>query len=317
MEIYPIAIISLIIGFIGLVTISKLLKLSTNVLFLGIFGTIVGLLIGSLASSPLSKLPDPYGIYIPIVVTSISVFGTLVLFLSKKELIIKTLESFAKIIKIITNVNPKSVKQNSEELLLDTSAIIDGRLVDIARSGFLVKNILVPRFVLKELQNIADSEDNIRREKGRRGLELLNDLKKKVKSKVLIIEDEIPDVKEVDQKLVKLAKLKGAKLVTLDYNLNKVARFEGVEVLNINELANALKPVFIPGETMEIKVIQAGKEKGQGVGYLSDGTMIVVEEGKDLLGKKIEVEIKRIFQTDAGKMFFATPIKKNNGIKSK
>lgn len=311
MELYPIVLISLGLAFVGLVVISKLLRLSTNVLFLGIFGTLTGLLIGALASAPLSKLPGEYGTYIPIVMTALSVFGTLVLFLSKKDLIIATFAGFSKVFKLISNLNPKN-QESPSELVLDTSAIIDGRIVDIAKCGFLNWELILPRFVMKELHNIADSDETLRREKGRRGLEFLNEIKKKTKVKVTVVDEDFEKVPEVDIKLVKLAKKRGAKLLTTDYNLNKVAKIEGVEVLNVNELVNAVKPVFIPGEEIEIKVIQTGKEKGQGVAYLPDGTMIVVEDGDTLVGKKINVEIKRIFQTDAGKMFFATPVLNSN-----
>ncbi|MCL5093800.1 MAG: PIN domain nuclease [Patescibacteria group bacterium] len=309
MQIFPIIFISLILGFIGLIIISRLLQLSTNVLFLGIFGTIVGLLIGALASVPLSKLPGDYGIWIPIVITVISVFGTLILFLSKKHLIIAGFEGMSRIFKFVTSLSPKSHSESfPRELILDTSAIIDGRIADIIKTGFLPGNLIVPRFVLKELQTISDSDLALKREKGRRGLELLNNLKKKSKNKVKIIDNDFPEIKEVDSKLVKLAKKRGGSLVTVDYNLNKIAKVEGVGVLNVNELVNAVKTAIIPGEELNLKIIQAGKEKTQGVGYLPDGTMIVVEGGDKFLGQEIIVQIKRIFQTDAGKMFFAEPI---------
>jgi len=312
MQIYPIVFISLLISLAGLVIISKLLKLSTNILFIGIFGTIVGLLIGALASTPLSKLPDDFGVYLPIVVTVLSVFGTLVLFLSKKDLILKTFDGFSKILKLISSLNPIQTGQKEEEactgMLLDTSIIIDGRILDVAKTGFVYEDLLVPRFVLDELQNIADSEEPMRRAKGRRGLEVLNNLKKKTKVKV--IDDDFEKINEVDAKLVKLAKKEGYKLLTTDYNLNKVAKIQGVEVLNLNELANSLKPYVLPGEDLEIKIVQAGKEKNQGVGYLSDGTMVVVEGGDKHIGETVSTEVKRIFQTDAGKMFFAVPKKR-------
>lgn len=313
MQIYPIVFISLLISLAGLVIISKLLKLSTNILFIGIFGTIVGLLIGALSSTPLSKLPGDFGVYLPIVVTVLSVFGTLVLFLSKKDLILKTFDGFSKIMKLISSLNPiQTIRQKEDSisagLLLDTSVIIDGRILDVVKAGFVYGDLIVPRFVLDELQNIADSEEPMRRAKGRRGLEVLNNLKKKTKVKVL--DDDFEKINEVDAKLVKLAKKEGYKLLTTDYNLNKVAKIQGVEVLNLNELANSLKPYVLPGEDLEIKIVQAGKEKNQGVGYLSDGTMVVVEGGDKHIGETVLTEVKRIFQTDAGKMFFAVPKKK-------
>src|SRR3989304_448617 len=314
MQFYPIVFISLLISLAALVIISKLLRLSTNILFIGIFGTIVGLLIGSLASIPLSKLPGDFGVWIPIVVTALSVFGMLTLFLSKKTLILRTFEGIGKIFRLLASLNPiqsgTKEKETDYGILIDTSAIIDGRIFDIVNTGFIFEDIFVPRFILEELQSVADSEDSLKRSRGRKGLEVLNNLKKK--SKVKILDEDIEIVREVDAKLVKLAKKKGYRLMTTDYNLNKVARIEGVEVLNINELANSLKPYVLPGEELLVKVVQMGKERDQGVGYLPDGTMVVVEGGDKLLGKEVVTEIKRIFQTEAGKMFFAVPKEKHS-----
>ncbi len=188
--------------------------------------------------------------------------------------------------------------------LVDTSVIIDGRIVDIARAGFAPGKLLVPRFVLAELQLIADSGDAMKRGRGRRGLEMLHTMRQSGVD-MEIIEDDFSDIKEVDAKLVRLARQLGCNVLTTDYNLNRVASIEGVRVLNINELANAVRPVVIPGERMRTKIVQPGKEKNQGVGYLADGTMIVVDSGDRLLGQEVEVEITRVFQTVAGKMLFA------------
>lgn len=197
----------------------------------------------------------------------------------------------------------KSVEKS--QILVDTSAIIDGRIADIVKSGFVPGKLLVPRFVLAELQNIADSEDSMRRSRGRRGLEMLNLIRENPAVELDIIEENPEDVKEVDHKLVYLAREYGTDILTTDYNLNRVATIEQVKVLNINELANAIKAVVIPGEEMKVKVVQKGKEKNQGLAYLADGTMIVVEKGDKLLGKEVSVEVTRIFQTVAGKMIFA------------
>lgn len=201
----------------------------------------------------------------------------------------------------------KKVSKISEksQILVDTSAIIDGRIADIAKSGFVPGKLLVPRFVLAELQNIADSEDSMRRSRGRRGLEMLNIIRENPAVELDIIEENPEDVKEVDHKLVRIARDYGTDILTTDYNLNRVATIEQVKVLNINELANAIKAVVIPGEEMKVKVVQKGKEKNQGLAYLEDGTMIVVERGDKLLGKEVSVEVTRIFQTVAGKMIFA------------
>ena len=189
-------------------------------------------------------------------------------------------------------------------VLLDTSAIIDGRIADIVTLGFLPLDFLVPQFILSELQHVADSSDVLKRNRGRRGLEILENLKRNPGVRVKIIENDFNRIKAVDSKLIKLAKVLKAKIITTDYNLNKVAAVSGVRVLNVNELANALKTVVLPGEKIKIKVIQEGKEPGQGVGYLPDGTMVVVEEGEELLNQTIEAEVSRIFQTAAGKMIF-------------
>ncbi len=188
--------------------------------------------------------------------------------------------------------------------LVDTSVIIDGRIVDIAKAGFAPGKLLVPRFVLAELQLIADSGDAMKRGRGRRGLEMLHSMRE-VGVDLEIIEDDYSDIKEVDAKLVRLGRKLNANVLTTDYNLNRVASIEGVRVLNINELANAVRPVILPGERMVTKIVQPGKEKGQGVGYLADGTMIVVDASDRLIGKEVEVEITRVFQTVAGKMLFA------------
>lgn len=189
--------------------------------------------------------------------------------------------------------------------LVDTSVIIDGRIADICQSGFVEGTLLIPRFVLKELQNIADSADVLRRAKGRRGLDILKFLQDgEAHVQVQIIEDNPKDVREVDGKLISLARKFNAKILTNDFNLNKVAQIEGVQVLNINDLANALKPVVLPDEQMEVKVIKEGKEPNQGVGYLDDGTMVVVDGGRAYLGRSVGVTVTSVLQTAAGRMIF-------------
>ena len=205
---------------------------------------------------------------------------------------------------------PGSVEDLSEakftksKVLLDTSAIIDGRIFDVARAGFLGGEFVVPTFVINELQGLADSGDDLKRQRGRRGLNLLDSAKKDKETPISIWEGEIngPDV---DEKLTKLSRKIKAKVATVDYNLNKAASVLGVKILNVNDLANLVKTVILPGEKLKIKVIQEGKDPSQGVGYLSDGTMIVVENGRELIGKEVEVEVSRLLQTSAGKMVFA------------
>lgn len=194
-----------------------------------------------------------------------------------------------------------------EIILLDTSVIIDGRIADIAETHFLSGRLVLPRFVLKELQLIADSSDPLKRNRGRRGLDILNRIKKNPHLEVKIHEMDFPEFSTVDAKLVKMAQVIGAKVFTNDYNLNKVAELQGVKVLNINELANAVKPVVMPGETMQAKILKEGKEHDQGVAYLNDGTMVVVDNGRRRIGQTINVVITSVLQTQAGRMIFAKP----------
>jgi uncharacterized protein YacL len=205
-------------------------------------------------------------------------------------------------------------KDNEEEdiekgvlKILDTSVIIDGRVADICQTGFLEGTIVIPQFVLEELQHIADSSDVLKRNRGRRGLDILNRIQKELAIKVEIYEGDFEEIQEVDSKLVKLAKLTSGIVVTNDFNLNKVCELQNVGVLNINDLANAVKPVVLPGEELNVQVIKDGKEYNQGVAYLDDGTMIVVEDGRDYIGKRIDVLVTSVLQTSAGRMIFAKP----------
>jgi uncharacterized protein YacL len=198
-------------------------------------------------------------------------------------------------------------------VLLDTSAIIDGRIADIAQTGFVDGTLLVPRFVLDELQQIADSKEPLRRNRGKRGLEILNALQRESVAPLEISDMDRPEIEEVDSKLVVLARDLNARIITTDYNLNKVAELQGVPVLNINELANAVKTILLPGESFAVEIIQQGRERGQGVGYLDDGTMVVVENGEQMVGQKRDVEVTRILQTVAGRMIFAQMTDMHNG----
>jgi len=201
-----------------------------------------------------------------------------------------------------------SRQDRSEDLLVvDTSAIIDGRITDLCKTRFLEGHLIVPRFVLRELQTIADSADSLKRQRGRRGLDVLNELRTKAHVDVKIHEEDVPGVTDTDAKLVKLAQLLGAKVLTTDYNLNKVAELQGVPVLNVNELAQALRPVVLPGETLEVKPIKEGKEPHQSVAYLEDGTMVVVEQGRHLIGQTVQGLVTSVLQTAAGRMVFVRP----------
>ena len=207
------------------------------------------------------------------------------------------------------NSNKEEIEMSASYKLLDTSVIIDGRIADICRTGFVEGVLVIPQFVLTELQHIADSSDTLKRTKGRRGLDILKALQDEPALNVMLTEVDFDDVPEVDLKLVRLAKKMGGQIVTNDFNLNKVCELHNVRVLNINELANAVKPVVIPGEEMHVVVIKEGKEHHQGVAYLDDGTMIVVEEGKSYIGDAITVIVTSVLQTSAGRMIFAKPKK--------
>lgn len=309
-------LIAVAIFFVMIVAGNKISKLKANTFFIGLFAVVVGLLIGSLAYLPLSQLPNIYGIWVPVIFYVAIVIVSIWLFLSRKDVIEQTFNTIGKVVSTIIGMRPqlpapssfKSKSRSKEkEILVDTSVLIDGRIADIAETGFVPGRLIVPKFILSELQNIADSDESLRRTKGRRGLDVLNELKKKHNLKIVIAPDKINENKEpVDEKLIHMARIIKADVITNDFNLNKVAKVEGVKVLNINELNQAIRPVILPGEEMKIKIVQEGKEKEQGVGYLSDGTMIVVEKGMKLVGETVKIEIKRVIQTAAGKMFFAT-----------
>ncbi len=206
---------------------------------------------------------------------------------------------------IIPYVKLRREDQREEIIVLDTSVIIDGRIADICHTKFIEGKLVIPRFVLKELQQIADSADPIKRNRGRRGLDMLNKIRKSGHMEVKIHEEDLPEIHDVDAKLIKLAKMLNAKVFTNDYNLNKIAELQGVSVLNINELANALKPVVIPGELMEAKIVKEGKEYNQAVAYLDDGTMVVIDNARQLIGQTVKVLVTSVLQTAAGRMIFA------------
>lgn len=267
----------------------------------------IGALIGLVISVLLSSLIRVESVIINIISIILTIIIT-VLFANicvrKKEEIIHGFISFKK-----SNANKEVKGKNNNERacpkVLDTSVIIDGRIFDICKSDFIEGTLVIPTFVLDELRHIADSSDSLKRTKGRRGLDILNKIQKELSIKVEIWEGDFKEVKEVDIKLLKLAKTLNGKVITNDYNLNKVAELQGVPVLNINELANAVKPVLLPGEVMKTQVIKEGKESGQGVGYLDDGTMIVIEEGRKYIGENIMVVVTSVLQTAAGRMIFA------------
>lgn len=270
----------------------------------GTIGLAVGLLIATLLAFPVSQLPPPFGNIMPLI--GVIVFG----YLGAAVLVLRQDDFFALFgIKRhgypAVTVAPAGGKP--QMLLMDTSVIIDGRIADVIKTGFVPGTLTVPRFVLNELQYIADSPDALRRNRGRRGLEMLNRLQNSPEIDIEFIDEDPPDAQQVDDKLISLAMAKNAAIVTNDYNLNRVARLQGVKILNINELANSVKAVFLPGEEIPLKIIQEGKEIGQGVGYLEDGTMVVVENGRRFINQEVLVQVTKVLQTNAGRLIFAVP----------
>jgi uncharacterized protein YacL len=269
----------------------------------GMLGLIVGLVVAALVSFPLSLLPEPFSQLLPFIGAVVFGYLGVVVFVARQNDILGLLRSRL----ASTPEDGSSGGQGGRSVLLDTSVIVDGRIADIARTGFMPGPMLVPSFVLTELQHIADSSDGLRRQRGRRGLDILNRLQKEPAISFRVTDLDVEGVRDVDDKLVILARQLRCPILTNDYNLNRVAELQGVTVLNINELANAVKAVYLPGESLEVQVIQEGKEAGQGVGYLDDGTMVVVEEGKGHLDRTIGVVVTKVLQTAAGRMIFARP----------
>jgi len=289
---------------------SKLKAVPTQDIALVVISLIITLFIGLLLSYPIYRLPV-VGVFLSPVITLFLVIIGVRFILNRKE-------EFT-FLSTLFNRNVRSGgKENEVFKILDTSAIIDGRIVDICKTGFLEGVIVVAGFVLEELRHIADSPDLLKRNRGRRGLDVLNMIQKEMDIPVQIYEGDFEDIPEVDSKLVRLAKTINGKIITNDFNLNKVCELQGIAVLNINELANAVKPVVLPGEEMAAQIIKDGKEAGQGIAYLDDGTMIVVEGGRRFIGETIEVLVTSVLQTAAGRMIFAKPkqdAERSSGVK--
>lgn len=281
-------------------------NLTVAELIFGGVGALISLIITSLIGLPLNSI-DLYGLG-PILFVLLNLIFAIIsanIFIEKKDDITNILNNMKK----GTSNKEKKGKSNIKGIpkVLDTSVIIDGRIFDICQTGFIEGPLVIPSFVLDELRHISDSADALKRNRGRRGLDILNKIQKELEIETQIWEGDFPEITEVDSKLLKLAqKLKG-KVITNDFNLNKVAEFQGVPVLNINELANSIKPVVLPGEEMKVIVVKDGKEASQGIGYLDDGTMIVVEDGRRFIGEQIVVIVTSVLQTAAGRMIFAKP----------
>lgn len=277
----------------------KLARLSTTEIVTGVVGLIVGLLISFLLTGIIDNMPASWvtiSINILIYVTFVTL-GISIAINRKNEF------NFPNMFR--RSGHEKSALIEVRPLILDTSVIIDGRIYDICKTGIIEGKLIIPEFVLVELRHIADSADDLKRSRGRRGLDIINMIQKDLEKEIKIVQTDYEDSMEVDSKLLKLAKEIGAKIVTNDFNLNKVATVQGVQVININDLANAVKPVALPGEAMEVTIIKDGKERAQGIGYLDDGTMIVVEDGKGRVGQTLHVMVTSVLQTSAGRMIFA------------
>jgi uncharacterized protein YacL len=313
--------IALLIGFVGfliapwisikpITAIRKhLSKVSAQTLVYGLIGLIGGLIAAALLAYPISLLPDPLGSILPFVAVLLFGYLGIALFVSRQKDLHNIFRSISKRGVDSAGKTEESGLQDSGRILVDTSAIIDGRIADIARTGFIPGRLLIPRFVLNELQYVSDSADNLRRQRGRRGMEVLSELQKDPAIPVTITDIDVEGVREVDERLIVLARQLNCPILTNDYNLNRVAELQGVSILNINELANAVKAILLPGESLEMKIIQEGKEYGQGVGYMEDGTMVVVENGHKFIGKTIPITVTKVLQTAAGRMIFAKPDK--------
>lgn len=270
-------------------------------LLISLFGMFIGLFMALLIAYPLSLIETPLGDFVPALLSSAAAYLGLTIFGTRSREIVEALGTR------VGRSGGRIGGSASRKLLLDTSVLIDGRIAEIAETGFLDGTLIVPRFVLSELHRVADSSDFLRRQRGRRGLSILNKLQRNDVIPVRIVEDDVEGVNAVDDKLVALAIQMTASVMTNDYNLNQVADAQGVPVLNINELANAVRSIYIPGETFPIRIFQEGRDPDQGVGYLEDGTMVIVENGKTYMDRTIPVEVTKLINRPTGRMIFAVP----------
>jgi len=293
---FKFALGGIIFTFLIIAIESLMKKASARNLSAAVFGLIFGVFMAWVVTGVIKLIPMDETLFASIQVGLTIVFSYLGMVIA-----IRGKDEFNIVIPYIKFARQDEAK---EIVLVDTSVIIDGRIADIFKTRFVEGRILIPKFVLRELQQIADSKDSLKRNRGRRGLDVLNAIQKDTKIEVKIHDEDFPELTEVDAKLVKLAQMLGAKILTNDYNLNKVAELQKVKVLNINDLANALKPVVLPGEELEVRIIKEGKEQKQGIAYLDDGTMVVVENTKHLLGEDVKVVVTSVLQTSAGKMIF-------------
>lgn len=291
------AVLGFLIGSIVIAFELSMRNVSVRGLSAAVFGLFFGLLLGKLVAGAFIIVPlgENLSLTLQVILTLIFCYLGMVMAMRGRD----------EFNLIIPYVKFSRQDQRDEIILLDTSVIIDGRIADICQTKFIEGRFVVPKFVLREIQQIADSSDSLKRNRGRRGLDILNKIRKNSDIDVRISDEDFPDIQEVDAKLVKMAKVLSAKIFTNDFNLNKISELQGIPVLNINELANALKPVVLPGELMEVKLIKEGKEYNQGVAYLDDGTMVVVDNGRRLIGQTLKVMVTSVLQTTAGRMVFA------------
>lgn len=286
---------------------SRFPQLPTVDFLAAIIGLVIALFLSVLLTFPLSMLPDRWGQLSPIVVGVVLciVFTTITVFQGREIFQIFGLHIPEGVGGIGREGIGGRLVPRTNQVVVDTSSLIDGRIADIVQAGFITGSLIIPRFVLDELHHIADSFEAARRVRGRRGLEVLNRLQNELDIRVEISDVDLKDIPDVDSKLVRLCKLLNCPIITNDFNLNQVAKIQGIQVLNINDLANAVRPVVMPGEEIHVRVIQEGKEPGQGVGFLDDGTMIVVEDGRHFINSELTVVVTRVLQTSAGRMIFA------------
>jgi len=285
--------------------IGRVEALSTAEFVAAVGGLLIGLLLGLLLGLPLSNIDGPLGQWLPLGISLFLGLGMMGLTVAKRHDLITAAQAAGLVHPPLAEGSDR--RNGDPRIVVDTSVLIDGRIAEIIESGFVAGTLVVPRFVLDELQHIADSSDTLRRNRGRRGLEILGRLQRDARTPVEVVEDEAPGIAEVDAKLVEVAKRRSRVILTNDFNLNRVAELQGVRVMNINSLANAVKPAVLPGEELHVKVIQEGKEAGQGVGFLDDGTMIVVEGGARLIDREVDLVVTRVLQTVAGRMIFGQP----------
>ena len=289
------AVAGLLLGFVCLLVLRSWLTTEVIKIIGGAIGIITGAIVGMLIGAPVS-----YIIETPQVAASI--YGLIIIMTSLMGMQLGS----AKTLELNEKLTESAEKIRGVMGILDTSVIIDGRIADVCSTGFVMGDLIIPQFILKELQMIADSSDSTKRTRGRRGLDILNKIQKQSYMNVVINDTDYPAIKEVDQKLISLAKETGYPIITNDFNLNKVAEVHSILVLNINQLANALKPIVLPGENIRVQIMKEGKEHSQGVAYLDDGTMVVIDNGRRYMGRNVDVTVTSVLQTTAGRMIFAT-----------